>query len=188
MIFENHRNALRRGALALTCAAGLAVLAPAQARHPNLDLDAISQAQFYEMLDDEMDDDDLEACGYGDLEASHPNEVVYAAVICALKDDGDTGEETDLDYDDLQFEMREAGTTVEKVVWAAIQEADRLAQSPLSRSALLAVLRGDVAAVATDSRPWSPEWYAISNGAIDPGPANVRGPVKSGMDRARRAK
>lgn len=180
--------AFQRGAVAILGAACFSLAAPVHARNPPRDLDALSDAQFFALLDNEMDDDDLEDCGFGDLNGRHTTQQAYDVIMCALSDEGDTDEENDLDFDDLQAEMREAGTTVEAVVRAAIQDADRRASGPLTRAVLVAALRRDAEMPTSDSSTNYPEWYAqIENGIINPPPNNITSPVKARLNAARKA-
>jgi hypothetical protein len=153
--------------------------APAGARHPGLDLDTWSDDDLDAVLQAELDDDDLIACGIGNPNAPKTKEQMYRVIICALKDGGDDESEQEMDYDDLQAEMQEAGTTVEKVVWAAMDEADEMASGPQPGAAWVAALLHGGAAPAPE--PADVEWLAqIRDGRIVPGRAAI-GPTKGDL-------
>lgn len=80
------------------------------------DLDQMSEEQLLRYLIDEVDDI---------LEGRDPDEVVdgetVAEVIEALGDDGDTGDESEMDFAELVAEMDEADTTVQAVVEGALE-------------------------------------------------------------------
>jgi hypothetical protein len=86
------------------------------ARGQITDLDGLSEAQLLRDLIDEIDDI---------LDGHDPNEVVdedtVAEVVEALEDDGDSGAEAEIDFEDLVAEMNEAQTTVQDVVEGALE-------------------------------------------------------------------
>lgn len=173
--------------LALGAALALA-LASAHGRHPDLELDALSDAQIDAMLQAELDDADLAACGLGNPRAALSVDDMFQVVMCALGDAGDDDSEDDLDIDDLEAEMAEAGQRLDNVVYAALVRADALAQAPAARGADDAVARplADVSATPTPAAdlpaPTAAEAVrlALKNGFIDPGKAAVT-PVKQGV-------
>jgi hypothetical protein len=159
-------------ALGLTLALAL-VGAPAVARHPDLDLDRLSDGQIDALLQAELDDDDLLACGLPNVRAAVPDQQMFEIIMCALGDDGDDASESNLDLDDLEAEMAEANTTLEAVVSAAIQRADVLAQgAPLTVNDVRAALGLAEPGVATETRE-APVLYAVDDGYVNPGKAAV---------------
>jgi hypothetical protein len=85
------------------------------------DLDSFSDAQLLRDLRDELDDI---------LEGHDPNENVdpedlYDEVMDAIGNEGDEGdpEEAEIDLEDLEAEMEEAGTCVEDVVSEIVGKA-----------------------------------------------------------------
>ncbi|MEO8139009.1 MAG: hypothetical protein ABI742_05145 [Gemmatimonadota bacterium] len=127
----SHR--LQRLAL-VVCLAG-AGLAAAGARfrspHGPHDLDSYSDAQLKRDLDDELDDIYAEL---GDADGEYNLDVLKEDILAALGDDGDSGYEDEIDYADLEDEMKEDGTTLEDVVDDALAKADELgsAGAPVS--------------------------------------------------------
>lgn len=165
-------------ALALTGSVSLA-----GARHPDLELDDLSDAEIDQLLQAELDDEDLAACGLNPR-ARITVEDMQAIVMCALGDDRDDDDEDDVDFDDLEAEMEEAGRTLEDVVQEALVRADALAHAPPSGPA---ADRPDAAPAALADSPESApadalavRQYALRNGFIDPGRAAVP-PVKQGV-------
>jgi hypothetical protein len=167
---------LPSAALALAMA-GVLAGAPALARHPDLDLDRLSDGQIDALLQAELDDDDLVACGLQNLRAAVPDEQMFEIVMCALGDDGDDGSESSLDLDDLEFEMAEAGMRLEDVVAAALDRADTLAQgAPLTAADIrFAFAAGAPETAGAAAAP--DEVHALKDGRINPGKAAVP-PVK----------
>jgi len=161
---------------ALAWALGLALAlaaAPAAARHPNLDLDRLSDAQIDALLQAEMDDDDLVACGLPNVRAAVPDQQMFDIIMCALGDEGDDASESSLDLDDLEDEMAEANTTLEAVVSAAIQRADVLAQgAPLTAADVRAAMGLGEPAVPANAAAAS-TLYAVDDGYVNPGKAAV---------------
>jgi hypothetical protein len=159
----------------------------AYARHPDLDLDAQSDGDIDELLQAELDDDDLIACGIGDPDAPMSKQQMFNVIICALGDRGDDDDEDDLDFDDLQDEMNEAGTTVEDVVWQALDRADEIAMGPSSTAAgLLGAAHPGEPPSLRAVRP-DAVLYAIRDGRINPGRAAVV-PIKGGLIRGIRSR
>jgi hypothetical protein len=152
---------------------------PARAVHPDVDLDTWTDQHLDAAIQAELDDDDLIACGIGNPDAAKTKEQMYRVIICALKDGGDDASEQELDYEDLQIEMREANTTVEAVVWNAMDEADELATGPQAGATWVAALLHGGAAptpAAADA-----QWFAqIRDGRIVPGRAAI-GPTKGDL-------
>jgi hypothetical protein len=173
--------ALRRliVALALLCTALVFATGPAQARHPDLELDDLDDDTLDAMLQAELDDDDLIACGIGNPHAAVSVERMFAVVMCALGDAGDSGDERALDLDDLEAEMREAGTTLRDVVWAAIQEADELASGPPALDVRRIAVAYPAGSAAAGSRAGE-QLLVFKDKRIDPGDAAIV-PVKQGI-------
>lgn len=130
-------------ALAAACAVALAAWqSPAMARHPDLELDNLSQAQVTAMIHKELDDDDLMQCGLADLNGAVSSEDLVEILMCALGDANDDDDEDDLDLDDLEAECEEAGTHVVDVVRAAVASVQRRAEVSGVRLALAEALSG----------------------------------------------
>ncbi len=147
--------------------------APAFARHPDLDMDRLSNAQIDALVQAELDDDDLVACGLPNLRAAVPDEQMFNIVMCALGDDGDDDGESDLDLDDLEAEMAEANTSLEDVVTAALERADQLALgAPLTAADIRAALHFAEPEASADAGAVS-DLYAVTDGRINPGKAAV---------------
>lgn len=171
MARTQHLRGLRRGvlALALLCSAAALVPGPAQARHPDLELDDLDDWQLDGLIQAELDDDDLYACGLRDPRGAASVEVLFRVAMCALSNAGDDGDESDLDLDDLEAEMNEAGTTVRHVVWAAIERADEMtAGLPAAATLRVALRSGDG------------ESYAWGDRRVRPANA-MNGPIKQGL-------
>lgn len=163
---------LPRTALALALA-GVLAGAPAFARHPDLDLDRLSDGQIDALLQAEMDDNDLVACGLPNVRAAVPDQQMFDIIMCALGDDGDDESEQGLDLDDLEAEMAEANTTLEAVVSAAIQRADALALgAPLTAADVRAAFGLGEAEVPAEAGA-APLLYAVDDGYVNPGKAAV---------------
>lgn len=79
------------------------------------DLDRMSEAQLLRDLVDEIDDI---------LVGHDPDEIVdeetVGDVMEALRDDGDAGDESEIDFEDLVAEMNEAHTNLQAVVEEAL--------------------------------------------------------------------
>jgi hypothetical protein len=134
---------LRLRALVTTCAIALGLgQSPAMARHPDLELDNLSQAQVSALLQNELDDDDLMECGLEDLNGAVSSEDLVEILMCALDDDNDDDNEDDLDLDDLEAECVEAGTHVVDVVRAAVASVQRRAGASGVRLALAESMSG----------------------------------------------
>lgn len=126
-------------ALVATCAIALGLgQSPAMARHPDLELDNLSQAQVSALLQNELDDDDLMECGLEDLNGAVSSEDLVDVLMCALGDERDGDDEDDLDLDDLEAECVEAGTHVEDVVRGAVASVQRRADASGVRLAFAA--------------------------------------------------
>jgi hypothetical protein len=162
------------------------VHAPAHGRHPDLELDALGDGQLDALLQAELDDEDLMACGLGDPRAPVPKDEMLDIILCALGDDGDDDDEDDIDDDDLEAEMEEANTTLEAQVLAALERADVLASGPPVPDAALAraAQPGDEPTAALVSP--GDERLALRDGRINPGKAAVV-PVKLAIRSAIRA-
>ena len=128
----SHRK-LNLSAVLLLAGAGLAfVQLPVRAMH---DLDLYEEARLQEDLVDELDDILVSKGGQMEPDALYSIEELRAAILKALKDEGDKGLETEIDWADLVEEMDEAEpkTTVEAVLDEALAEADLIAtQSEIS--------------------------------------------------------
>jgi hypothetical protein len=90
------------------------------------DLDALSPATLDRDLEAELDDI------YQSLPPDRLDSLddLMDHILEALSDDGDDGTEQDIDEENLEAEMEEAGTSLEDVVEAALERADRLATGP----------------------------------------------------------
>jgi hypothetical protein len=149
-------------ALVATCAVALGLGgSPAMARHPNLEMDSLSQAQVSALLQNELDDDDLVDCGLTDLNGAVSSEDLVEILMCALGDENDGDDEDDLDLDDLEAECAEAGTDVEAVVRAAVASVQRRAEAPGVRLAFAASPSGQPEAAAS----WDALEVLIAQGA-----------------------
>ena len=159
---------------------------PSYGLHPQLELDALSDGQIDTLLQAELDDEDLQACGLGNPTAPKPTEEMLDIILCALGDDNDDGDEDDLDDDDLEAEMEEANTTLEAQVRAALERADDIASGQPSPDAALRLV-----AAASDPPAAGPtlpddERHALRDGRINPGKAAIV-PVKLAIRAAIRA-
>jgi hypothetical protein len=92
------------------------------------DLDALSPATLDRDLQAELDDI------YESLPPDRLDSLddLMDHIIDALSDEGDDRTEQDIDEENLEAEMEEAGTSLEDVVEAALQQADLLAAGPRS--------------------------------------------------------
>jgi hypothetical protein len=161
---------------------------PAQGRHPGLDLDALSNEEINELLQDELDPDDLAACGLTNPRASKTVDEMYDIIMCALGNDGDTGDETELDFDDLEAEMEEAGTTLEAVVESALERADVMASGSAPPTLWLAAAGPlDGVVLPTAVEPPSAWTLALRDSRINPASSAI-GPVKGGVTQGIRAR
>jgi hypothetical protein len=153
--------------------AGVLTAAPAFARHPDLDMARLSNAQIEALLQAEMDDDDLVDCGLPNVRAAVPDAKMYAVIMCALGDEGDDESEQGLDLDDLVAEMTLSHTTLETVVWAAIQRADALALgAPLTAVDVRAAFGLGEPAKSVDAGAEA-VLYAVDDGYVNPGKTAV---------------
>lgn len=113
----------------LVCAAliGAALMAPvgagAQDEDGVEDLDQIEGDQLDGYLEDELDDvfDEI------DPDENVSSDELVKAILYALSDAGDTGDETYIDENELEAEMNEAGTSLADVVTEAVEAADAMA-------------------------------------------------------------
>lgn len=85
------------------------------------DLDAMSDAELLKDLQDELDD------VFEHHQASETADIasVQEAIMEALSDDGDTGDETEISFADLEAEMAEDDTDVKDVIHAALESLDQ---------------------------------------------------------------
>ena len=93
---------------------------------PITDLDNCSPTQLERELSEELDD------VFELIRTDNPVTLQQAfnAVMYALSDEDDDPDESVVDFDELEAEMEEAGTTLEEVVWDALNEADEFASRP----------------------------------------------------------
>ncbi len=108
--------------IALVLVAGLMVL-PSAVRTQGTDLDRLDDRTILRDLDAELDDI------YADFapDTEYPLGDLKEAILDALSDEGDDGLEEEITMAELEQEMREDGTTLERVVEHALVEADALA-------------------------------------------------------------
>jgi hypothetical protein len=173
---------------ALVSATLLLAQGPAQGRHPDLDLDALSNDEINELLQDELDPDDLAACGLTNPRASKTVDEMFDIIMCALGNDGDADDETELDFDDLEAEMQEAGTTLEAVVERALERADVMASGSAPPTLWLAAAGPVEGVVLPSAAELPPAWtLAPRDGRVDPGSAAVW-PVQRGVTQGIRAR
>ena len=100
---------LRQLAL-VACFAGIGLTAAkSRARSPH-DLDSYTDAQLQRDLEDELDDIYPKL---GDADGEYSLDDLKSDIMDALGDEGDTGNEDEIDMADLNAEMTEAGTTLE---------------------------------------------------------------------------
>lgn len=108
--------------------AGLLLL-PAQSLaqdDPVYDLDMLNAQQLDGLLNAEIDDIFEQL----DQNASYSVEEVAGAIMYALSDEGDNGNENYIDFDELEAEMAEIDSSVADEVYAAVSEADDYAARP----------------------------------------------------------
>lgn len=120
------RNRLRTWSLVVLLAgAGLTLGQLPVAGQAN-DLDALDAATLDRDLEAELDDI------YQSLPPDRLDSLddLMDRILDALSDGGDDGTEQDIDEENLEAEMEEAGTSLEDVVEAALQQADLLAVGP----------------------------------------------------------
>lgn len=185
MILRPRRHPDRALLGTMLLAAGLLLAqGPAHGRNPNLELDEVSDARLDQLLQDELDWDDLAACGLEDPSAAKTKDEMFEIILCALGDDSDQDEENDLNFDDLQEEMKEADTTVEEVVRRALDIADEIATAPEAPRLWLAAAGAvcDVTPFAAQTQPPAAQLLALKDDSINPGSAAIR-PVKSAIAR-----
>ena len=93
---------------------------------PITDLDNCSPTQLERELSEELDD------VFELIRTDNPVTLQQAfnAVMYALSDEDDDPDESVVDFDELEAEMEEAGTTLEEVVWDALNEADEYVGRP----------------------------------------------------------
>lgn len=86
------------------------------ARGQLTDLDGLSEAQLLRDLIDEIDDI---------IDGHDPDEIVdgdtVEEVIVALHDDGDSGDEAVIDFEDIEAEMEEADASLEEIIEGALE-------------------------------------------------------------------
>ena len=93
-----------------------------------------SQGKDPDSLDDATLQHDLEA-ELDDIYADHDPDSQFEladlkeAMLEALGDEGDEGDEEEIDFDDLEADMEEAGTTIEAVLDEALAQADAIASN-----------------------------------------------------------
>lgn len=174
--------AVARQCLSVALLAASAATPVALARNPDLELDRISDAQLDALLQAELDWDDLAACGLQNPRAAVPDDALVDIIECALSDEGDDDSESDLDWDDLEYEMNEAGTSIDQVVRMAVQQADAAARAPTpGPDRRLVAVAGEAGAEAPDARPADAVLeLAARNGYVDPASVSVRY-VKAGI-------
>ena len=107
---------------ALVLAAGLMLL-PASARTQISDLDRLDDRTLQRDLEAELDD----IYEHFDRDTDYPLGELKDAILDALGDDDDDGLEDEITLAELNDEMREDGTTLDRVVEEALEEADALA-------------------------------------------------------------
>lgn len=176
-------------ATASLCVALAAAQAPAWGRHPDLDLDALDDDTLDALIQAELDDHELVKCGIGNPNAQKSEQQMFDIIMCALGDEGDDESEQGLDFDDLEDEMREAGTTVAKVVWAALELADARASGPASpadRRTAAALADAPPASLVAGLGVDGELLAQIKDGRINPGKASVPF-VKAGLEAGVRA-
>lgn len=88
------------------------------------DLDSYSDEQLQTDLTDELDDIYAQV---DDPDGEYDLDVLRADILTALGDNGDEGDEQEVDRADLNEQMEEDNTTVEAVVDEALARADDLA-------------------------------------------------------------
>lgn len=167
-------------ALALLCSALALVPASVQARHPDLELDDLDDDTLDAMLQAELDDDDLIACGLSDPKGAASVDLLFKVAMCALGDAGDSGDERALDLDDLEAEMAEADTTVSAVVWAALEVADEMTSGLPAATTIRVAFRSSAAGPAMNARGLDGNRYAWGDKRVRPADA-MDGPIKQGL-------
>ena len=117
----------------LTCVGLALTLVQRPASAHARDLDALSDEEIEADLDKEASDEHLKECGLTDRNALLPLDELERVILCVLRDDEDENNEdendedendTEIDWEDLENEMKEAHTSVESVVRHALIEAD----------------------------------------------------------------
>lgn len=173
---------------ALVSATLLLAQGPAQGRNPDLDLDTLSDEEINQLLQDELDPDDLAECGLTNPRASKTVDEMFDIIMCALGDDDDADEEAQLDFDDLEAEMEEAGTTLDAVVKRALESADVMASGSAPPTLWLAAAGPVDGVVLPSAAELPPAWtLALRDGRVNPGSAAVW-PVKRGVTQGIRAR
>ena len=90
------------------------------------DLDDLSQEDLDQELTDELDD----IFDRGGADNPVSLQQAFTEVMYALSDAGDDASESIVDFDELEAEMEEAGTSLEQEVWNALNEADEYVSRP----------------------------------------------------------
>ena len=116
-----HGRLLRLGLVVVLTGSGLVLGAQSDTID---DLDRLTPAQLEQEIIDELDD--LFAELGLNPNGLYADDRLEEAILLALSDEGDDDNEDDVDYDELEEEMEEAGTSVEDVVAGAVEEADRI--------------------------------------------------------------
>ena len=124
------RNRLRTWSLVVLLAGAGLTLGQRPIVGQSDDLDALSPATLDRDLQAELDDI------YQSLPPDRPDSLddLMDHILDALSDEGDDQTEQDIDEENLEAEMEEAGTSLEDVVEAALQQADLLAAGPRPRT------------------------------------------------------
>ena len=90
------------------------------------DLDDLSQEDLDQELTDELND----IFDRGGADNPVSLQQAFTEVMYALSDAGDDASESIVDFDELEAEMEEAGTSLEQEVWNALNEADEYVSRP----------------------------------------------------------
>lgn len=111
------------------------------------DFDVLTSGVLEQELMDEIDDLFYELRFAQD--GMYPSDQLKRAILFALSDERDDDNEDDVDYAELQREMGEAGTSVEDLVDAAIQEVAQSSYLQESPSSPIVLAR------STGNTPWN---------------------------------
>lgn len=152
------RRSMRLHGAACLIALGLAWAPPALPS--GKDLDKMSEAALRKAMHAEL----MEIFTRGGLKPNqrYSIEVLYTKMIEALHDDGDTDDEDDIDWEDLEAEMAEIGTTVEHEVEDALEQlVAEERRAPASPFVLVADRYAQASRSAT--RPASVALTAVEN-------------------------
>jgi hypothetical protein len=93
---------------------------------PDHELDDYSDSQLGEYLNAELDDIEVGDGGQLEPDEDYSLPELQGAILEALHDDGDDGDEDNIDFADLEEEMDEAGTTLPACIHNALVLADEL--------------------------------------------------------------